>query len=832
MDEIEKGVYQIIYDVMDIKRVFRYFALAAMSFSFFSCVEEDYVPGQPADENCYEVYFPTQSNASDLEFGPKDERTVEFVVKRKKDDGKITVPYEMEGSDVFEASEIVFEDGQTETTFKVSFEEARTAVTYNCSITITDPQYSSVYSKDPAALDFSVTIVEWSQIGVATWRDDLISSFFAAASPYAETTAPIYERSDKPGYYRLDNVYNAEFMSLLMTGSTSSASGFQSYCTDTPIYLDATDPSKVYIVKSGPILKLGSGIGDITIASEVTENGFDSGNGYATLENGVLEFPSGTLMALMTELYDGEWTYANNAGKLRILLPGAVVYDYSVSLVAGLSSQGELPVQFTLGHNITNVKYVICEGRLNEMEITQKSQEIADGEAENVKEVSESSKISVTCPATGVYTLVTANYDPNGGYRGYSSVYFSYLAPGDNSKTVVLDCGVIISNKYASQGLTSENSMEYYVYGEDIENAYVGLFRMSDLELGGLQPEDVWAVMQQNPKEYRLADSQVAEINSSKFTGVVGNLSPGTEYTFIVVASNGYERRIFNNRFSTEGEYSILNDSFSQEQLNPMLIGEYCKEWDFYAVDLLSSSRGRQKIGTLTFSETDFQDGHSEDFKSFLKATGAIGQTPLEFGIADNLIFGYYNGYLYPMLTQYAKTDYYGVEVYPSNVAITSLGYAFPGDALMVGGLLANGGIAFAHYISGLEIYGDFIGWGLALFGDEAIYYQQLKVMTAYSDILLLEPGRVSEPASDSPAASAAPMRELMKEFAVPSNYVETPVGRFKSAVDKMISERRIRNFMEYNDVMTVSGEIANVSFTASPMAAGKVSGHPVFVLR
>lgn len=817
---------------MDIKRIFAYFALAATSLSFFSCVEEDYVSGEPADENCYGVYFPTQSNASDLEFGPKDDKTVSFVVKRKRDDGKITVPYEMDGSDLFKASEIVFEDGQTETTLTVSFEGARTAVTYPCSISITDPLYSTVYSAEPAAIDFSVTIVEWNQIGVATWRDDLISSFFAVESPYAETKAPIYERSDRPGYYRIDEVYTAEYMSLLMTGSTSSSSGFTSYCYDSPIYLDATDPSKVYLVKSKPGLNLGSGIGDITIASEVTENGFDSGNGYATLEDGVIEFPSGTLMALLPELNDGEWSYANNAGKLRILLPGAVVYDYSVSVVAGLAAEGKLPVQFTLGHNITNVKYVICEGRLNEMEITQKSQEIADGEAENVQEVSESSKVSVTCPATGVYTLVTANYDPNGGYRGYSSVYFSYLASGDDSKTVVLDCGVIISNKYASQGLTSENSMEYYVYGDDIEEAYVGLFRMSDLELGGLQPEDVWAVMQQNPKEYRLADSQVAEINSSKFTGVVGNLSPGTEYTFIVVASNGYERRIFNNRFSTEGEYNILNDSFSKEELNPMLIEGYCKEWDFYAVDLLGSSKGRKKIGTITLSETDFQNGHSDDFKSFLKATGAIGQAPLEFGIEDNFIFGYYSGYIYPMFTEYAKADYYGVEVYPANVCITSLGYAVPGDALLLGGLLADGGIAFAHFVEGLEMYGDFIGWGLALFGDETIYYQQLKVMTAYSDILLLEPGTASESASGSQASSTAPIRDLVKEFSVPSNYVETPVGRFKSTVDRIIAERSIRNYMEYNDLGTVPARMANVSFTVSPEVPGKVSGQPVFVLR
>lgn len=783
---------------MKLNRFWKYAAMALLPFSAFSCVQEEYVPGDPDLEDSFGVYFPSQSNAADIEIAPEDPRELTFTVKRLNDKGAITVPYTVSGSDVFNVSELKFENGQSETTLKVTFPDIRNTVKYSCTIDITDPQYSLTYGLESHTLSFSVTVVEWREIGTAKWRDDVISSFLSIQNPYAETSFPIFERADKPGYYKLEDVYTAKFFSLLFSGSEDNYSQFAGFCYDSPIYIDATNASKVYIVKSEPGLDLGSGMGVLTLASQVKENGFDPGEAYGQNNNGVIEFPTGGVQVSLADYNDGSWMTVNNSGRLRLLLPGARVYDYSVTLASGIASEGKLPVAFVLGADIATVKYAVCSGRISETEIASMSQDIDAGKVENVNSVSESSQISVTCPETGVYTLVTANYDGKGEYRGYSGISFTYLAAGDDTHTVVINSEVIISDKNIAQGYTSENSLEYYVYGKDITEAYIGLFRMSDLE--GVTMDDVWKVMQMNPSQYRLSSSQVAEINNSTFGGIVGGLTPGTEYNLIVIASNGYERRAFNNRATTKGEKNILYETITDSQLNPTsVIEDYCKEWDFYAVNLLGKTGLREKIGKVTISKSPFIEGHDEVYQSFVTAKGALGPIAQQLGIKDELHFGYYLGFLFPLLTQYGKTDYYDVDVYPASVYLTDKGYALPGDGLLLGGLLIDGGIAFAEFGAASYGYGNFIGWGLSFFGDETITYQQLDLMTAYSDILLLDPAKSDELTSgnSSAAQKTESLRQLSVRYSVPSNYVETPFGRFKSLVDKMLEERAPKNYLE-----------------------------------
>lgn len=807
---------------MKIDKFLTYAVMAFLPLSLLSCSQEEYVPGEPDLDGCYGVYFPTQSNASDIELSPDDPKELTFTVKRLNDTGAITVPYTISGSDVFSATELKFEDGQTETTMTVSFPDIKNAVKYSCSIDISDPAYSLIYSNESHTLQFSVTVVEWNQIGTAKWRDDVIGSFLSIQNPYAEVACPISERSDKPGYYRLDKVYTAKFFSLLFTGSEANESQFNSFCYDSPIYVDATNPSKVYIVKSKPGLNLGSGLGDMTLASQVAENGFDPGEAYAQNVDGVIEFPSGGVMVSLTGYNNGTWFSVNSAGKLRLLLPGARVYDYDVSVSAGLASYGNLPLSFKFGADVANVKYVICEGRLNETEVAAKSQEIDEGKLDNVNTVGESSDFTVTCPATGVYTLVTANYDALATYRGYTSVTFTYLANGDDSKTVVINADVIISNRLSSQGYTSENSLEYFVSGKDIVEAYIGLFRMDDLK--NLTMEDIWQTMQQNPAGYRLSDSQVAEINNSSFGGVVGNLTPGTEYNMIIVASNGYERRAFNNQCKTEGERNILYESIKDDQLNPSSdISDYYGEWDYYAVDLFGKSGKREKIGNATISQTGFVDGHAETYKSFVKVSGLLGPAVEKLGVKNEVYFGYYAGFLFPLVTEYGKADYYGVEVYPVTLYITDQGYALPGDGLLLGGFLSEGGIAFAEFGAASYGYGNFIGWGLGLFGDATISYQQLSLQSGYSDILLLTPEQSASLPSGTSSSGVQDdeLRQLAASYSVPSNYVETPFGRFQSLVDEMLANRGPRNFMENGTRRTFRSEIMTVPVQISASHAG-----------
>ena len=47
---------------------------------------------------------------------------------------------------------------------------------------------------------------------------------------------------------------------------------------------------------------------------------------------------------------------------------------------------------------------------------------------------------------------------------------------GDDANKVILSSGLICSDKYASEGLTSKNSLEIYISGKDIQRLHAGLY--------------------------------------------------------------------------------------------------------------------------------------------------------------------------------------------------------------------------------------------------------------------------------------------------------------------------------------------------------------------
>lgn len=102
-------------------------ALAAfLPLVMVSCTpQEEYTPGQPDVEGCFEVHFPSQ-NATSRTFTlePQDNRRVRISVSRVVPDGDITVPFEVTGDDIFEVEDIKFEDGQENASFYVNFPTA------------------------------------------------------------------------------------------------------------------------------------------------------------------------------------------------------------------------------------------------------------------------------------------------------------------------------------------------------------------------------------------------------------------------------------------------------------------------------------------------------------------------------------------------------------------------------------------------------------------------------------------------------------------------------------------------------------------------------------
>ena len=183
--------------------------------------------------------------------------------------------------------------------------------------------------------------------------------------------------------------------------------------------------------------------GMMSVGSYVHENDkdFDASNASVsgTLREGVIEFPYG---ALQMKLEMMGWYQTNSSGLHRIILPGYRAKEYSVEVEAGVSDQyGNLPVNVTLGSDITQVKLAVFEGTLTESAALEKAQFIAAGDVAQTGEivtVSRSTTVDYSFEATGMYTVVAAGFDIAGNFQTSVPSAFGYLKAGDDSNKVIL----------------------------------------------------------------------------------------------------------------------------------------------------------------------------------------------------------------------------------------------------------------------------------------------------------------------------------------------------------------------------------------------------------
>ena len=104
---------------------------AALAFASVACVEENLREESPTDHgDCYGVYFPSQEVLQETQvFVPEDNLESQILIRRSNANGRIVVPVKVttEHEDIFSFPEVVFEDGEKETYFTISFPDAADA---------------------------------------------------------------------------------------------------------------------------------------------------------------------------------------------------------------------------------------------------------------------------------------------------------------------------------------------------------------------------------------------------------------------------------------------------------------------------------------------------------------------------------------------------------------------------------------------------------------------------------------------------------------------------------------------------------------------------------
>lgn len=782
---------------------------ALLSMVLASCAQEEmHAPGELDSESCYGVYFPTQSGLGDLQIEPDDPTTLKFIVRRTNPRGQIHVPVTIKSNyPIFTADEVVFEDGSPVSEVTVHFPSAKIAVTYDCTLMIEGDEFVSKYSANPAHISFSVTRVKWNDVigpgGETTgrWRDGIFPEWFAVTYPNLERSIVLQERDDMPGFYRTYDVYNADYLGSMFGANVSSLCVSQHYT-----YIDATNPDKVWIptFKTGVIMH--SDYGMMSVASYVVENSDDFdpsiASVYGTLKDGVIEFPYGSLQMKLERL---GWYQTNSSGLHRIILPGYRVKEYDLSVETGVSDgQGNLPVAVSLGTDLSQVKLAVFEGTLTESAAAEKAELIANGATDQVgeiKTINQTTTLDYSFDKTGMYTVVAAGLDIAGNHRTTKSASFGYLKAGDDANKVILSSGLICSDKYASEGLTSKNSLEIYISGKDIQRLHAGLYSK---EKWDANPEAVKKEIVQS----QMTKASLALVNSTGLFLKQGYLTPGTEYVLVLKAYNGYREEFFVSEAKTGGDWDprLAEYDLSDVDMNiiPLNKDGYCGKYHYYALE--GDMYSRAYLGDVTIS-TEFPADYVPSIEGyeFLNVKGLFPMAKT-FGLEDDsYAFIYYDSLIYNFEQAFESFYADGTLFYPAVYMYTASGGAYGGRMGLLGAFVQDGYLAFMD--SGMFAdYGEYVDGFAVIAYQDAAHKTYAGLIDMVTSILLvredLDPNPVYDDRKDNSAASAATdMSALAALDSIirqgPTNYVQTFEGFIESSFAKARSQVRVKNYLD-----------------------------------
>ena len=517
------------------KTIYRLFAaFSALSLFAAACSPvEEYKPGSEDDPTCFGVYFPAQETA--IVRSPEESTMISFTVARTNTEGDLIVPVTVsDTSSIFNIKPVnaVFEDGQSETT--ISFDYARIAVgqEYLVSLSIEGDEFVSKYSTLPSNLDFTVLVEKWNDLGVGTFtmNVDLWDPF---------TCAVRFFQSDlNPAIYRI------KMHEVLEDGTTDLIFSEEQ---NTYLYLKVLKKGdKVFdnVADKDDLVFFDvfhTGIINSTYNAELlfvhpgALSSFTVSDWYYNKVIQVKEDGSPAVIQLAPYIFMngiGGWSFIDQDEAIILVLPGCELVNYSMEIEAGYSENGVLPVKFELGADVAKVKYAIYPGTLNSAQVTRYAGQIADGSAEGIATLPADGIAKLTLPETGVYTVVAVSFDAAGEAQETATAAINYVAEGDN-KDVELYSGLVATGKYGKE-YTSDNTLEYYIFGQDLVDIKIGLFEKGVLE------NNYEACVEEVLASESLSEEDIEAANTSSYVAVFKDCVPGTEYSVLAWASNGY----------------------------------------------------------------------------------------------------------------------------------------------------------------------------------------------------------------------------------------------------------------------------------------------------
>jgi len=556
------------------KYLFGAFA-ALLTAGLFSCVETapEYVPGAPEVAGCNGVYFPTQEASGEHTFDPTMARVISVTLQRDSLKGATNPLPEIEvaitSSDttgVFVVPATAkFADGQTETTIDITFDKAKDATKYPLNLSIEEAQNKSVYNNTANYLELSVFCVKWEWFGEKDHKFAVVeteneAAIFNVTFDWFEVETPAKVKFYEVGNYRTGvliaqneaGFFGTKVTELNFTWNTKNNDVYVSEqymgwdydnqgegdIPDAVPFEDATSPVFVYDWFSYWVMR-----GQMSGAPEDFYSGYRGNYPPSYYDK------NGGFMFNLKYYIKGLGGWTSFEYDFRALAEGFIRVDYSISVDAYETEEGVAPVEFELGADVTSVKYVIAEGELSAKEAGKLADAISKGKAENVQTIAVESTdtiIGVSPAASGIYTLVAVSYAGEDAKES-DFVSFTYVAAEDAEEyAVVFSIGVEpVSSMYERLDINGTNAIQYFMYGEDVTEATIGVYKTSDVEKYGAE----LCAKSLNP----VSEDALAAINGVGYNDIATNLNPLTSYTLVAYANNGYNSAVKSVEFVTEG---------------------------------------------------------------------------------------------------------------------------------------------------------------------------------------------------------------------------------------------------------------------------------------
>lgn len=712
--------------------------------------KETYKPGEPEEDGCIGVFFPTQEASTTHYFEPAGEKNITITVKRTNAEGAVDVPFTMLGENVsvYDADEFIhFDDAQEETTMTISLNDnAEQAVAYPLTIEIQDPMFASKYSSNNAFISLSTMIVTWETLGTFTFED-----YWWGESHVAEVV-----------YYDIDGVRTCktqnerEPKSLEEDAQAGTDGGFWGTGDDYHLqfkWYTNHQNSEGYDYVELPVTYFGfdnPSLGPVYLCDYLN---YYQLNGRLTSYDFASYVEAGNPNSLTLPYYDprgelffyfatpiGTTGYWYGAGRIVGLKEGYIPTDYSLTLAPDVTQNGVVPIAVTTGEDVAFLNYIVYEGALGKAVVGDHVAAIMKGTEVPTKVALESttSTLEITLENSGEYTIIVIPSNADGELQeaNYAYAVFNFLAAGDENP-VDGHAGIeTLSDKYIAQNISPETSLEVWMYGKQITSAKFLVVKEKDFTS---VDEGTYEQLVKE-RGNSITGDDLEALNAEGFSVIINQLLPGTSYVLIAYMSNGYEEVWIHDTAFTAGDPNPLTVDWSAGDFVNVVNKEdfIAKEWDLYGRGLSRSgfASERAKIGVVSA-----EDGGVVDEEDILILKGLSLGAGARYGFDDALETDVYNGVIYTHKTDYGMVNIGGSDYYVDAEFHTSDDKAYVANYALVGAYVDDGLIAMTASPSYIQSYNiAFDGVLYQAWTDDTDSAELVGTLSGVLDIIFADP--------------------------------------------------------------------------------------------